>query len=115
MSLTLALRAIPLPEGEGRNGLCNCHACHAEMWYPEGIVQYHEATMTDMPPEATPEPSEPADAPVKRIRRGCMFIIGLLVLAVGFNFFQYRINVITIVGGILLALALVGFVIISRE
>jgi hypothetical protein len=44
-----------------------------------------------------------------------MFIIGLLILGVGFNFLQYRLNVVTLIGGSLLLIAIVAFVLISRE
>ncbi len=72
--------------------------------------------MTSQPaPQPDTDPSEPYDAPVKRIRRGCMFIIGLLILGVGFNFLQYRLNVVTLIGGSLLLIAIVAFVLISRE
>jgi hypothetical protein len=62
-----------------------------------------------------PNPEEPADAPNKRIRRGCVFIIGLLALVAGFNFVQYGLNVIVLVGAALLVLAIIGFVVIARD
>jgi hypothetical protein len=61
------------------------------------------------------DPEEPTDAPVKRIRRGCLMINILLLLGVGINFLEYRLNIITIVGGILLAFAIILLFTLSRE
>ncbi|MDZ4721382.1 MAG: hypothetical protein SH847_23210 [Roseiflexaceae bacterium] len=61
------------------------------------------------------QPAEASDAPEKRIRRGCIMIIPLLLIGVGINFLEYRLNVVTIVGGALLIFAIIGLVLISRE
>lgn len=58
---------------------------------------------------------EPAGAPEKRIRRGCLVIVFLLILVVGFNFLQYGSNVVVLIGGGLLLIALVAMVLIWRE
>jgi hypothetical protein len=62
-------------------------------------------------------PADPPDVAgaVTRLRRGCLFIIFLLVLVVLFNILQYGLNIPAIGGGVLLVLAIVGFVLISRE
>lgn len=65
-------------------------------------------------PQVEP-PVEPADAPEKRIRRGCMFIILLLTIGVLINFLEYRLNIYTIVGGAALLFAIIAFVVVSRE
>jgi hypothetical protein len=61
------------------------------------------------------QPAEPQDAPEKRIRRGCLMIIMLLLIGVIINFFEYRVNIITIVGGAMLMFAIIGLVVLSRE
>ncbi len=63
-------------------------------------------------PAAQPEPE---DAPEKRIRRGCLTIIFLLIMVVGFNFFQYGSNIIVVVGGVALLIALAAMVLIWRS
>jgi hypothetical protein len=69
-----------------------------------------------MTSEPTPDPpTEPPDQPERRIRRGCLAIIFLLVLIIALNFVQYRINIVAIVAGVLLAAAVAAFVLISRE
>jgi hypothetical protein len=65
------------------------------------------STPQDQPPDVA--------ASVARIRRGCLFIVFLLVLVVLFNVLQYGLNVAAIGGGVLLLIALAGFVLISRE
>jgi hypothetical protein len=68
--------------------------------------------MTNPPAE---QPTEPQDAPEKRIRRGCLMIIMLLSIGVLINFLEYRLNIVTIVGGAMLIFAIVGLVVLSRE
>lgn len=61
----------------------------------------------------TPQP-EINDAPEKRIRRGCLTIVFLLILVVGFNFLQYGGNIIVLVGGVALLIALIAMALIWR-
>jgi hypothetical protein len=61
------------------------------------------------------QPTEPQDAPEKRIRRGCLMIIMLLLIGVSINVLEYRLNIVTIIGGSMLLFAIVGLVVISRE
>lgn len=68
--------------------------------------------MSSPPPAG---PSAPENAPEKRIRRGCLAIVFLLLMVVGFNFIQYGANVVVLIGGGLLLLALIAMVMIWRE
>lgn len=74
--------------------------------------------MPDTPnPHDQAQPTEPApeDEPEKRIRRGCLMIILLLLIGIVFNFLQYGVNIVAIAMTALLVVAIVGLVLVSRE
>jgi predicted lipid-binding transport protein (Tim44 family) len=58
---------------------------------------------------------EPPDAPERRLLRGCLVVILLLGLVLAVNFFQYGLNIVTIVSGVLLLVAVAARIVIGRE
>jgi hypothetical protein len=64
-------------------------------------------------PESDPK-TEPPGAPERRIRRGCLPIIVLLLMVAVFNLLQYGVNAIAIVAGALCLVAVAAYVVISR-
>lgn len=60
------------------------------------------------------EPTEPAGGPERRIRRGCLPIIFLLLLVTVFNFLQYGMNIVVAVAGVLLLVAIGAYVLLLR-
>lgn len=62
-----------------------------------------------------PDPEKPEEPPERRVRRGCLMIIFLLVLVIIFNLIQYGLNIVSIVGAALLVIALVLLFVLGRE
>ena len=65
-------------------------------------------------PETDPKAEAPS-APERRIKRGCLPIIALLLMIAVFNLIQYGINIVAVVSGALCLVAVGAYVIISRE
>ena len=60
------------------------------------------------------EPTEPAGGPERRIRRGCLPIIFLLLLVTVFNFVEYGLNLVVMVAGVLLVVAIPAYAVLLR-
>ena len=60
------------------------------------------------------EPTEPAGVPERRIRRGCLPIIFLLLLVTVFNFVEYGLNLVVMVAGVLLVVAIAAYAVLLR-